>query len=520
MEPIEALTEAERQTILNYIYNVGDGSLPQDRLDLFLSSWNTGKAQLFQLFGNKLRLERHIVYDTPKKDITNKVDDIVRKYTASFITPMKNDIYNYVSAEDRVGAFETKYYYLFQAAALVDNEYPACAWYPNSLDIRTPGGANRIRLSAGAKPMRLIGKLARAFGYKDIYEQFRIEVSQALNVAHLEGNLCLSIHPMDYMTMSDNDCDWHSCMSWSNDGEYKVGTLEMLGSDYCVVAYLASEKPYRFDEANSWYNKKWRQLLFVHPAFIVGNRHYPFEVPDVEKIAMDWLKELAEAANFSKYSNERVELVNGKTCDDVASQPFFLSLQMKEMYNDLSRNYYYLAENFEDYLAAGRELTVDLSGDARCINCGCVIDYVPDPRYLLCDSCIEGFECSCCGEFVAGNPEYTNSEGQQFCYYCIEDSDYIVTCDICDEYYTDGNIYEIDINAPDGETLSTVCACHSCKNSKEITRLFGDFTTSRSFNAANVTEEGHLVLGDRYKDFDEEELAEYLVFEEDHQEEE
>lgn len=523
MTPYEALTEDDKETILNYIHCIGNGDLLEDRLETFLSSWNAAKSSLFRVFGNKLRLERPVVYNAPKKEMKDKVKKIVDKHSYSLVRPMYQTIIKTIPFEERV-VFDIKWDYLFQSTSLVDNEFPYYAWQPKALDIRTPQG-NRVRIAAGAKTMRLIGKLARAFGFEKEYEQFRIEVSQALNVAHLEGNLCLSIHPMDFMTMSDNDCDWHSCMSWYNDGEYKLGTLEMLGSSYCVVAYLTSEKPYRFsyydDRNNTWANKKWRQLIFADPAFIVGNRHYPFDAPDVEKIAMKWMKELAEAAHFGDYCDETVELNNNQTNKELFSQPFSFALQMKEMYNDLGRNNYYLSKHFEEDFQdswCGRKFVVNLSGEARCIDCGCVIDYTPDPRFLLCDSCLEGFECSCCGEFIVGSPEYTNSEGQEFCYYCIEDSDYVQICDICDEYYTEGSLWNIDIDAPDGETLSTVCTCYNCKTSREIKSLFGDFNGSRTFQAESVTEEGHYVLANRYKDFDFEDLLEHMIYEEEEEE--
>lgn len=523
MTPYEALTEADKETILNYIHDVGGGNLPDNRLPTFLSSWNSEKEQLFQIFGEKLRLERPIVYNTPKKEIQNKVDDVIAKHDR-FIDMLRNTINNNIPRED--GAiFNSVYGTLTISSTLVDNVYPERTWQNLPYDLHTPQG-NRIRIAAGVKPMRIIGKLAHAFGYEQEYEQFRIEISQALNVAHLEGNLCLSIHPMDYMTMSDNDCNWRSCMSWYHDGEYKLGTLEMLGSSYCVVAYLTSEEPYRFsyyvDDNNSWINKKWRQLLFIHPAFIVGNRNYPFDAPDIEAIAMEWLKELAENANFSEYQPERIELCNGKTERELFEKPFMLSLQMKEMYNDLGINWYYLAKNFKDYITKDswnlRSLKVELSGDARCIDCGYVIDYTPDPRYLQCDSCIKGFECSCCGEFVAGDLEYVNSDGQMFCSYCLEESDYIQLCDVCDEYYTEGSLYEFDIDAPDGETLANVCACYNCKHSNEIVRLFGNFE-GYTFQAENVSEEGHYILNNRGQDFDFEDLLEHTPLEDKEDEE-
>ena len=92
-----------------------------------------------------------------------------------------------------------------------------------------------------------------------IFEQMRIKHSQILNKKRLKGTLCLSIHPLDYITISDNNCDWDSCMTWTGDdcpGEYRLGTLEMMNSPSVVVAYLDSKEPYHpLDDGRAWSNK-------------------------------------------------------------------------------------------------------------------------------------------------------------------------------------------------------------------------------------------------------------------------
>lgn len=503
MTPYSLLTENDRCTLLNYINYMGNGSLDEETLPSFLSSWNEAKEPLLPLFNNSLRLERSISYDTPKAAIIKGIEEIIDKNRRTFIRSMHDTIYDFLSSREDKTSFDNKYAYLFQAKILAENEFPHLDWDPKPFDVRTPLG-NRIRIAAGAKPMRLIGKLAHAFGYENEYEHFRIEVSQALNVAHLEGTLCLSIHPMDYITMSDNNCDWHSCMSWSNNGEYKLGTLEMLGSDYCVVAYLQANTPYQFNfydnENNEWYNKKWRQLLFIHPSFICGNRQYPYEAPNIESIALSWLRSLAQNANFSYYDQELVRLTN-HNYNTYKNNRFYLALNMNQMYNDLHKNNYYLATNFNEK----NNFSINLSGEAHCVTCGGPIDSTPDPMYLQCEDCLEGFYCDCCGSFIFGTPEYTNSSDRQFCEYCMEQED-LSYCDICEEPNLSEETIDVDIISPDEFAVAGLCACRYCISYKSLETLFGSPLSPTSYDALQVTEAGHNLLNELGRDFKMEDL--------------
>ena len=58
-------------------------------------------------------------------------------------------------------------------------------------------------------------------------EEFRIKHSQILNQKELVGNINLSIHPMDFWTLSDNDCGWSSCMSWMENDCYPYNNMSL-----------------------------------------------------------------------------------------------------------------------------------------------------------------------------------------------------------------------------------------------------------------------------------------------------
>ena len=70
-------------------------------------------------------------------------------------------------------------------------------------------------------------------------------------------------------------------MSWSRNGCYHAGTLEMMNSNVAAVAYLESNSEYalHLDETGEVYpipNKSWRSLVFIHKDIILCGKSYPY----------------------------------------------------------------------------------------------------------------------------------------------------------------------------------------------------------------------------------------------------
>ena len=108
---------------------------------------------------------------------------------------------------------------------LVDNKYTGEAF-----TIELKDGKQYV-VSKGCKPMKALAKIAEAYDI-DGFEDFRICHSLVHNQKKIAGDITLSIHPFDYWTMSDNDCDWDSCMNWTNFGGYRQGTIEMMNRQW------------------------------------------------------------------------------------------------------------------------------------------------------------------------------------------------------------------------------------------------------------------------------------------------
>ena len=108
---------------------------------------------------------------------------------------------------------------------------------------------------------------------------FQTTASMIMQENKIEGTLCLSVHPLDFLSSSENTHKWRSCHSL--DGEYRSGNLSHMRDSSTIVCYLRSseeEKLPNFPESVPWNSKKWRVLLFFSDdmTMLFAGRQYPF----------------------------------------------------------------------------------------------------------------------------------------------------------------------------------------------------------------------------------------------------
>ena len=248
--------------------------------EVYLQEWAHNKCDLYEAFGRKFILRKHITVERP-------IDAIKKDFIetcAGFGNPFYyicNFFYKNLTTED--------YHTLDKSICNVD-----CLAKNSNIN-----GSYKIiiknkiiKIPYGCKPIRMIGKLLEKLDapqdIMDYYEKFRIAHSMCLNQKRLEGDLCLSIHPLDFMTMSENDSGWSSCMNWDG-GEYHLGTVECMNSPNVVVAYLDNVAVPMDMFNTTWTNKMWRQLLCFTPEILLGNKQYPYSSEELQEEAMNWL---------------------------------------------------------------------------------------------------------------------------------------------------------------------------------------------------------------------------------------
>lgn len=469
MKLFNCLNDAEKNIIKDYIttYAMGNKrpSHPMAELDHILRVWDFCKLDMFHLLGDNLIISKPISYEKEREDIDYELAyKLFREGSpgSEFISAFYHLLYN-------SNIFSDEQFVVLGSLLLCDN---LCEniYYGKEITIPLPGGKT-YKLQYCMKTMRALGKIAKEFNLPG-FENFRIAHSQILNQKTITGNLYLSIHPLDFMTMSDNNCNWDSCMSWKEDGEYKQGTVEMMNSPCVVMAYIENKHDDFWITSNgTWYNKRWRELFIVDKGLITGIKGYPYENNDIEKIVCDWLKELAETNLGWTYNNEYIYYIQRKIVNK-ETMPFYILFKTDKMYNDFhSRErwgYFNPKYIMNEANKASRpdRYRIVYSGLSECMWCGDVISNI-SACSLICDDCDGMIYCSTCGKAILNFDscvyiESTNEYFHKDCYERYIDS---FECGLCHKahVYPLTSLYIVDLN----ENLRLICsysysACPEC----------------------------------------------------------
>jgi len=423
-------------------------------LDAWLTDWAKNKIKLYKLLGNSFIYKIPYQYEKDEKELDKQMCSLIQNddFISEFRAWVGNHYHEY---EDFTGNEAQALLDIAHRNALVRDKIPFAFKY------RREGAAREIQLQAGMKPMRAFSKILDYFkNEKEIqdlfpkYEKFRLKHSMILNDKIVKGNLVISIHPLDFMTMSDNASDWQSCMSWRDNGCYHVGTIEMMNSNNVVCCYLESKEPFYFnmkrkndekDESCIWANKKWRQLCYITKDIIVSGKPYPYPNIDLSKFIISTLRGLAKDNLhwFYSFGPERyldMKHINSAQSMDrvrrfIQRKDTFkhnIIFDTKGMYNDM------LNDNGTEYWCVRNKVDhnkiISYSGKAPCLCCGAPIirrDWDSDNYYnerytntgsAICEDCMErNFNCNSCG-----------TQSPTLTYYSYEDRDGNVE-KICEE---------------------------------------------------------------------------------------
>jgi len=424
----DKLTEEDKELIDTYIENFAGCNGPREDLEYILREWDTQKEKLYHLFGDNFILKKEIAYNANEDDLIDRIVNIKR--SSIFINALKTLSITYKVKGDSL-IQNHKFIFsevasLISAAALMDN-------YTGENVVILVDENKTIQVQHGCKSMRILSKIADAYGLEG-FEEFRLEISRALNQKSIKGNFCLSIHPLDYMTMSDNENDWHSCMNWINEGEFRLGTVEMMNSPYVVVAYMESKTPM---EMFNWNNKKWRNLVIVHDDIITTVKDYPYHNDEFNNNIINWIKNLFPIDTYSKNYNfhtdnrniDRYSILNDNR-DSFGNCEFYFSTY--GMYNDFANNAFGTCAIASRLITKSEEIEIVYSGKSECMQCGSLTIY-PDDIFndrccLVCSSCNPIDYCDHCGDAINPNDTYWIDD-VPLCYNCY-------TADTATDYFT------------------------------------------------------------------------------------
>ena len=447
MRPFDKLTEEDKLQILNFIrYNVGE---PKVSAEDILNYWNDAKQELFDAFGHQLIVEKKVQYIRPERMLISACEDLLSSHRL-FFNKLSDTMYNQL--QENVN--------WWTISSLMGTSH---SWADNKLSLNSNQNAVKIeyngksvKFQEGSRQTKAIIKLVEMF-CPDLMaeaEEIRLEHSRILNQKKLTGTLCLSIHPLDYMTMSVNDEGWSSCMSWdpSDDGCYKQGTVEMMNSNCVAVAYLKSDRHQLEGCGYKWNSKKWRTLLIFSDKLITTVKGYPYQSVEMAQASLEFANEI-----FNYRFGEKSQALPFYNYAELADEGRLFGLRFSThcMYNDFgytssafilfNPNLYHVDD--ETQALEGPDVSINYSGVTECVICGEDIssNYI-DEKLLECADCagIIGY-CADCGEPIFSGNYYEVIDGEYYCEACIEDNFY--WSDITNSYINSYNSVSVHIMA-------------------------------------------------------------------------
>ncbi len=398
--------------IAHATYNINDDNTYN--INPLLQQWQTNKMQLYKTFGKKLTLSY------PVK------------------TPISIEQYDYIRCIllNQANRYE-------KIIKHIDN-HSLCI---NKLIKDTT--IDNKHFPAGKKLSRVFRELLSDSDFI-VFDKIYFK---ALNSLFVEGNLCFSINPIDFLTMATS---WNTCHDLN--GLYRAGTLSLMIDNCTIVCYLQeTKKPYKnlYDGAvKNIPTKKWRQLIHIHPNHnvVYFNTAYPYEHSYLEEQINYYLRKILNNVNLLPKimnTNKTNILDVMQDCYDKDEDCNYLH------FNDLlvlsqnfhedekinhNKNYIYETEEVKVLIDDSKLLDTITVGDfPMCPVCG--RHKIMTHRALECELCYPLETCCTCAEDFHKD-ELHNIDNELYCDVCYDNV--FTYCDECDELIPRLGLY----NAP------------------------------------------------------------------------
>lgn len=325
-------------------------------------------------------------------------------------------------------------------------------------------------------------KILRAFKYfienNALLRRVQDEASMLIQKNKVSGTVCLSVHPLDFLSSSENNNNWRSCHAL--DGEFRAGNLSYMLDSCTFMLYMKTDKDEilpNFPSSVPWNNKIWRCLMFLSDTgeMMFAGRQYPFSIGnsinEIIKLTSTNIR------SFGRWTNFCDKKINSFKCDEnlELEVPRHIVvgdriIPMKELvtdadkeyplhFNDLLKSSCYdamyaykidpgpLAIFGETSVLTKRNTRFKIGGEVKC-PC-CKNNKITLPESMLCIDCeemhgsseSESFEhCDYCGRrFYFENGYYVEYEEETVCPQCYER--HVISCGVCGTTAYEGSDY-------------------------------------------------------------------------------
>lgn len=330
----------------------------------------------------------------------------------------------------------------------------------------------------GDKIIKKGSKILKDFKYflTDEYELTHLQdrASQLIQSNCVQGDFYLSVHPLDYLSSSENTHKWRSCHSL--DGEHRSGNMSYMLDTSTVVCYICSEKEDKlpnFPFEVPWNSKKWRMLLFFSndKEMLFAGRQYPFAVEAGLTTVTKALEQINSNYTYTNWYNKYIKHFN---LDD--SEENVAYFEEYDRYLPIGHGLVNLGDiitdheddlHFNDILysscyipsycyrqhssypwyrrscATGHTdlhyTKFQIGAVVPCLECG--VRYIENGETFVCESCRDQYitRCDECGERIYREAEAYEFNGVIMCYDCYCEK--VSVCPDCGQEYWTNTIH-------------------------------------------------------------------------------
>lgn len=401
-------------------------------LDEYMYEWEKNKARFIKLFHDQLilEMEEDVTFTLTEQEKEDKFDAFLKftredaYYRPDTINP---DIIDFIQNNH-----DTFY----------DNQV---SWAKDSSHIG----------------MKLTRALKFYISDKGLLDSYQTELSRILQQNKLTGKLCLSVHPLDYLSSSENVSNWRSCHAL--DGEYAAGNLSYMMDSSTIICYLRSSESENyhlphFPASIGWNNKKWRMLLHVNTSnnALMISRQYPFFTSEGPALVKQIYETVAERHftdfTYKPFSNIRdykgdVLYSLSEQYIIVRNKPIPLKNVVHQVKNSMNYNDVLYStvcdpsmaiEVIPWYLEPTDIEPFEIGHEVKCLSCGNKL-LSPDMGGMRCSRCAEPAEyCAYCGDAILDDDDIHWLNDEPYCDYCWDT--HVNYCSHCQSYVVDDDM--------------------------------------------------------------------------------
>ena len=254
------------------------------RIDIreHLNNWAKNKSHLYLAFGKKLKLEKEIELDFSGNST----------YVKSLISKFYQEI-----TQAKVKRFLKS----CSNAEVVMNCLNRNVSFEN------------VKFRAGDKISKCIGKILDLYDITPAEkDSVLIKFSMLIQGVKAKGSAVLSIDPVDYITMSENNSNWESCHSMS--GCFRTGPFAYLQDSSTTISYVKPKDDCVFTYGDSktltYSNKNWRQIVLFSKElkYATQLRQYPYTSQANQSTVASIVMNILNAKNGLDYQIHSIDV--------------------------------------------------------------------------------------------------------------------------------------------------------------------------------------------------------------------